>query len=110
MSIIAKWTGSYPTFCMGEWKLYIDNNDISFKIPEYLRHSNMETFGVYQTWFFNDQIETWMEYTDGLKCVDWIKKNEDWLNNITTDKNVQIEIYNAFQKEDFRVNYCGGCI
>ena len=31
--VVAKWTGCFPCLCSGEWKLYIDGQDVSFLIP-----------------------------------------------------------------------------
>ncbi len=106
----AKWTGSYPTKCMGEWKLYLDGKDISNKIPKSKRECSMNTFGTYEQWHFVNWLEEFESYEDGLHCDEWIKENEKWLSKITDNKELQEEIYKAFQAEDWRLGECGGCI
>lgn len=49
MKVEAKWTGSYPCLCSGEWILKINNIDVSNLIPEELRTSSMNTFGSYSS-------------------------------------------------------------
>ena len=34
MKVEAKWSGSYPNLCSGEWTLFIDGKDMSDKIPK----------------------------------------------------------------------------
>ena len=111
MKVEAKWSGSYPWLCYGEWMLFIDGKDVSDKIPEDYRNEPMYTNGVYSSWQFgNDREEEWWDYGDGIKCEDWIKENKEWLDNITTDKCEQEDIYYAFQLNDWRYGSCGGCI
>ena len=38
MKVEAKWSGSYPWLCSGEWTLFIDGKDMSDKIPKELRN------------------------------------------------------------------------
>lgn len=107
----AEWTGSFPNLCIGEWKLIIDGNDLSDKIPEKIRSDHMWTYGTYDTWHFdNNWNEVWETYTDGLPEEEWLEKNESWLSAITTDQEVLGEIFRAFQSEDWRHSSCGGCI
>lgn len=111
MKVEAKWSGSYPCLCNGEWTLFIDGKDVSDKIPKDYRNEPMNTNGVYSSWRFgNDWEEEWDNYEDGLKCEDWIKENKEWLDRITTDKCEQEDIYYAFQLNDWRYESCGGCI
>ena len=107
----ANWSGSYPCLCSGTWTLEINGKDVSHLIPKVLRSDEMNTFGTYYTWGFDDDwMEVWENYKDGLKCSEWIKENKYWLDEITTDKDIQIEIFEAINEEDFRRNSCGGCI
>jgi len=106
----AKWSGAYPCLCFGEWTLIVDGKDVSDKIPDYLRKETMSTYGNYDSWHFEDWLEVFESYNDGLDCEEWIEKNDEWLNEITTDYSVKEQIFLAIQKEDFRPNSCGGCI
>lgn len=106
----AKWSGSYPCLCFGKWTLIVNGEDVSDKIPEELRDSSMNTYGTYQSWHFENWMEVFEDYISGLDCEDWIEENKEWLNNITTDLEVQKEIYYAINSQDFRSGSCGGCI
>ena len=110
MNIEARWSGSYPTLCFGYWTLLIDGEDVSEKIPEDLRDRSMYTFGTYQSWHFENWMEVFESYDDGLLCDEWIEENDYWLKDITDDYSVKEEIYDAFNAEDFRSGSCGGCI
>lgn len=104
MGIKAEWNGKWPALCCGEWSLEVNGQDMTDKIPESLRKSSMNTCGSYQRWHFGDDWEViWESYTDGLQC-------EEWLDTITTDKNLQIDIFNEISESDFRHGSCGGCI
>lgn len=106
----AKWSGEYPCLCFGEWKLTVNGEDVSDKIPEELRYCSMNTYGVYQNWHFEDWLEVFDDYEDGLDCDDWVEENKEWLNSITISLEVQKEIYYAINRQDFRSGSCGGCI
>ena len=94
MKVEAKWSGSYPCLCSGEWTLFIDGKDMSDKIPKELRNESMNTNGVYSSWHFESDWEIeWNDYEEGLECEEWIKENKEWLDNITTDKCEQEDIY-----------------
>ena len=83
MKVEAKWSGSYPCLCSGEWTLFIDGKDLSDKIPKDLINEPMYTNGVYSSWRFgSDWEEEWDNYEDGLECEDWIKENKEWLDEI----------------------------
>ncbi len=111
MSVKANWSGMYPCLCSGEWTLFVNDKDVTEKIPEELRTEPMYTFGTYQTWYFEDDWEEVFEdYEDGMSCKEWIENNDYWLKDITDDYKVKEEIYFAIQDEDFRHNSCGGCI
>ena len=108
--VTANWNGSYPCLCHGEWTLKVNGKNVSKKIPEDLRNSSMNTYGTYQSWHFEDWMEVFEDYEDGLDCEEWIEENNEWLNKITTDYSIKEQIFNAIQSEDFRSGSCGGCI
>lgn len=104
--IEAIWTGGYPNLCCGTWMLYINGNDFSLLIPEEKRSSPMDTFGVYQSWHFEDWEEVFEDYEDGLECEEWIAANP-WVQKLPASP---IDIFYAFQAQDWRHGSCGGCI
>ena len=123
MKFKAKWTGEYPSLCIGEWKLYrkyedylddgtkdIGYDDISNLIPENFKYEPMYTDGQYNSWYFDknycEQFET---YTNGLDFEDWCIENEDWIHLICESKDYR-DLYEAFNEEDWRYESCGGCI
>lgn len=111
MKVEAKWTGEYPNYCSGEWILKVNNKNVSHLIPEELRNEPMNTYGLYKCWYFNNNWEEVCDlYEDGLSCNNWIKENEEWLDKISTDPFVQVEIYEAIYSQDWRYGECGGCI
>lgn len=109
-NVEANWSGSYPCLCFGTWTLHVNGKDVSNLIPKDLRESPMNTYGTYQSWHFEDWMEVFEDYTDGLECEDWIEENNEWLSNITNDKEIKESIYYAIQEKDFRTGSCGGCI
>ena len=104
--VIAKWSGKYPCRCSGEWSLFIKGVDYSHLIPEDLRTSSMNTAGTYQKWYFVDWVETFEDYEDGLEFEEWVAANP-WVHDLPAPS---LDIYLAFQSEDFRPGECGGCI
>lgn len=107
----AKWSGSYPNLCSGEWTLIVDGKDVSDKIPNNLRNSEMNTYGSYQSWHFDENYsEVFENYHDGLECDEWIKANKDWIDTISTDYGVQVDIFHAINASDWRHGSCIGCI
>ena len=78
----AEWSGKYPCLCFGEWTLKIDREDCSKLITKKLRvHSDMNTFGKYDKWHFENWQVVWETYEDGLKDTEWIEENNHWLKN-----------------------------
>ena len=71
-------------------------------IPSELRKGEMNTFGTYQSWHFEDWMEVFEDYEDGLMCDEWIKKNKHWLDIITDDYSVQTENFDAINAKDRR--------
>ena len=110
MKVEAKWTGDYPNLCSGQWILKVDNIDVSHLIPEELRNDPMYTYKTYKRWYFNNWQEEWESYEDGLFCDEWLEENEYWLEKISTDPFVWVEIYEAINSQDWRYGECGGCI
>ena len=106
----AHWSGKYPNLCSGEWTLKVNNQNVTEMIPISLQTSQMNTYGVYQSWHFENWDEVFESYIDGLDKDDWIAANDYWLNEITNDYSVKVEIFRAIQSEDFRTGSCGGCI
>lgn len=107
----AEWSGSYPNLCLGEWRLKVDGKDVSEKIPESLRKDSMYTYGTYQYWYIDkDGDEIFEDYEDGFKCEEWIEEHKDWLDRISTDHSIQVDIFHAIRASDWREGSCGGCI
>lgn len=104
--VTATWTGDWPVLCHGEWKLEVDGVDYTHLIPEDMRESPMNTFGTYQSWHFEDWMEVFEDYEDGLYFGDWYAANP-WVDAIPAPA---IEIYCAFAEQDWRPGSCGGCI
>lgn len=111
MSVEANWSGEYPCLCNGAWTLIVNGVDVSDKIPEDLRNSSMNTYGIYHSWHFDDRmLEEFDFYEDGLTCKDWIEENDYWLSSITDDYDTKLLIYYEISVSDFRNGSCGGCI
>ena len=106
----AEWSGRYPTLCFGEWSLYKNGEDISEYIPEELRDSHMNTAGDYSEWYFDDWMEEFGDYGDGLSRDMWIRKNMEWLKQFCDTEEDFESVYETFNESDFRPNSCGGCI
>lgn len=106
----ARWSGHYPNLCRGEWSLEVNGVDVSDYIPDELFCSPMNTYGTYQSWHFENWMEVFESYEDGLGCSEWIEKNKYWLDIITDDASVQAEIFYAINAKDWRHGECGGCI
>ena len=106
----ARWSGHFPNLCCGEWSLEVNGVDVSMYIPDELKTSSMNTYGMYEEWHFENWTEVWKSYEDGLMGDEWIEKNKYWLDTITDDINVQEEIFIAINMNDWRHGSCGGCI
>ena len=110
MKVKAKWTGRTYAHCIGRWSLSVNGKDVTDKIPEDLRTDCMNTYKEYDRWYFEGWVTNWESYYDGLKQDKWIESNKYWLDEITTDIEVQRQIFKEINKEDFRIHSCGGCI
>lgn len=106
----ASWSGCYPVLCQGEWHLEVDGKNVSHLIPEEIRNDPMYTYKEYASWHFENWDEIFEYYECGLREDEWIEKNKSWLDKITTDLNVQKEIFTEINKYDWQYNSCGGCI
>ena len=106
----ARWSGSYPNLCHGEWTLKVNGNNVSDLIPKELRDGEMNTYGTYQSWHFENWSEVFEDYEDGLACDEWIAENKYWLDTIANDLGIQEEIFHAINSQDWRSGSCGGCI
>lgn len=105
------WTGNYPCLCHGEWQIFHNGENVSSLIPEELAHSEMNTYGSYSRWFFDENYSESAEfYNDGLTCEDWIAQNREWIANICESEEEMIELFSAIQENDWRHESCGGCI
>lgn len=105
--IEVEWTGGWPALCCGEWVVKIDGkrvNDPPFQ------GEPAGTFGVYESWYFDDWIEKFEEYEDGMSKEDWFDENFVWLKKVDPSGEKWDELYEAFQNEDWRYGSCGGCI
>lgn len=104
----AKWSGTYPCLCSGEWALYIDGKLCDVTIP--FQGEPADTFGEYQRWYFGDDWdEVWETYFDGLNGADWCDTYKDYLSQVAP-KSDWDDVFIAFQSEDWRHSSCGGCI
>ncbi|MFZ2992451.1 MAG: hypothetical protein WA061_01935 [Microgenomates group bacterium] len=111
-----EWTGRYPCLCMGEWIISMNGNQL--KIPDEVIGENMNTARDYQSWHFEDWMEVFDNYYDGLDFEDWIGKNYGWIYKMFKDSGVLEQItmedlenlYNLINEKDWRSNSCGGCI
>lgn len=105
--VIANWSGSYPTKCVGEWTLSVGGIDYSYLIPEDKKRTPMNTAGVYSKWYFNENwTEVFEDYEDGLEFDEWLAENP-WVQEVPA---LALDIFLAFQDEDWRYGQCGGCI
>lgn len=110
-----KWTGSYPSLCCGKW--IIKYNGEELKVPEEVVNEEMNTYGEYNSWYFDDNMcEQDNYYIDGLDCGEWTDSNMDWIVKMFEEKDIDVtaglldKLFEKIQEEDFRSGSCGGCI
>lgn len=114
MVITASWSGTYPCLCYGVWEILVDGKHLP--IPDDIVREPMNTFGTYQEWHFEDWLEVFEDYEDGLGEYEWIEKNKYWIDAGLEKigkkfSNQDYErLYCAIQENDFRRGSCGGCI
>lgn len=102
------WTGAYPNLCTGEWILYKNGEKVDTDIP--FQGNPAYTRDQFASWGFDeDWDEVWTTYENGLLPTSWINDHKEWLQTIT-DEREWIDIYVAFNANDWRHNSCGGCI
>ena len=77
--IKVNWSGYYPNLCFGVWEIKID--DKLLPIPEDKINTDMNTFGSYQSWHFEDWIEVFEDYEDGLFFDEWLLENKEWIDD-----------------------------
>ena len=110
----ANWSGGYPNLCFGEWTL--EYQGLPLILPEDERECDKGTYGEYSSWHFEDWSEVFDSYEDGLKFPEWVKENGRWVDvmfhrhNIEKSEANYLELFEAFQENDWRSNSCGGCI
>lgn len=111
---VAKWTGKFPNKCNGLWYLYMNGVDVSGFIPS--RTSSASTLGKYSRWTFVGNVDSCSWYKDGLSKDDWIDLNKDWIDDIGNTYHLKLDdsdyeaVFATFNKSDWRVNSCGGCM
>jgi hypothetical protein len=114
VKIETEWTGSYPNLCSGSWLITIDGENLP--IPDDKINNDMNTYGIYSSWHFEDWSEVFEDYGDGLECSAWIDENKTWIKQSLISIGINPEefdyaaLYAAIQEKDWRSNSCGGCI
>jgi len=107
----AAWSGKFPNHCSGRWTLTMNGQNITCFVPKEMRTEPMGTFGSYLRCGLDENWEEYaVEYEDGMRKEDWIKKNHEWMSHISPRPEDWDSIYEAFNKEDWRYGCCGGCI
>lgn len=116
MNISVDWTGSYPSLCFGEWKIFIDGIQLTG-----IEKEDFQTDGSYATWgFTGDWDVDWDSYEDGLNEYEWTEKllSED-INGLKASlirhgfelsESLISKLYWAIADHDWRSSSCGGCI
>ena len=110
-----EWTGSYPHLYFGEW--IIKYGDLELDIPKEYKHSHMNTYGEYSSWYFDESMcEQDEYYTDGLNFDEWINENRNWITDMFKNKDIEVtnellsDLFYKIQECDWRDGSCGGCI
>lgn len=100
-----EWTGECPCKYLGEWKIYKNNNDVTFLLPTALRNRPAYTYGEYPVWEeqpFDTYVQQYV--TDGCHTPEWIQANLYWLVLVGDNPEDFLAIYNAFHEKDFRTS------
>lgn len=109
--ILVNWTGSYPCLCMGGWIITIDGVQLMG-----IGREPFNTYGIYKSWHFNNWMEEWDDYKDGMLYEDWIENVPNGLLESLSKHGIELsdgemrELYSKIQEEDWRYGSCGGCI
>lgn len=110
-SIIVECEKPPSNHCDCHWSIIADGRDVTYKIPESLRNSSMETKNTYSALSMDYDEESYEYYEDGFDEKEWIERNKYWLNTITTDEDTQKYLFREIQKNEFTgCAECGGCI
>ena len=111
MQINVEWTGGYPTLCFGEWVIVIDGMKLTG-----IESGDFNTFGVYQSWHFEDWSEVFEDDEDGIEFEDWKEQPPNGLvdslkmHGFEVSEELLYLLYEKIQEADWRHNSCGGCI
>lgn len=103
--------GGRYNFCSGYWTITRDGEDISDFIPDKLISSPMNTL-VTRTVniYIKGHGEEYVTRESGLSAENWIAENHYWTEKICQSKDEELELFQAFQKKDWRYGCCGGCV
>lgn len=100
--VITEWKHpNSEAHCLGFWSLYVNGQDYSEHIPLENRINPMGTLGTYCK-YVNGHYE---HYIDGKDFLDWWCQNS-WIDTIPADP---LEVYKAFQLNDWRPGACDKC-
>lgn len=99
-----EWTGKPPHLYLGEWKIYKNNEDITYFFPTDLRTMPAFTYGEYLVWEEAPFAAVQQFVTDGYPMPEWIMKNKYWLQLMVDDDQDYAKIYLAFHEFDFRTS------
>ena len=108
-NITVKWTGENPYPWLGEWKIFKDGKDVTQFLPTHMRTKPMCTYGEYPIWPLPQLGGVWEYAVDGWLMPEWIHRNHWWLRMLCDYDQDYVDIYRAFQAQDFRVRpgcYC----
>ena len=100
----AEWTGKEPCLYLGEWKLYKNNEDVTYLFPTALRHCPAYTYGEYPVWEECPYAYVQQYVTDGCQIPEWIQSNMYWLILVGDTPEDFKNVYLAFHESDFRTS------
>lgn len=110
-----EWTGKYPCLCSGKW--IIKYGDLELDIPKEYKHSHMNTYGEYSSWYFDENMfEQFESHIEGLNVDEWINENRNWITDMFKNKDIEVtnellsDLFYKIQECDWRYGSCGGCI
>lgn len=102
-----EWTGNWPSLCCGEWVIKYKGELV--RLPDDVVNSSMGTEGEYQSWHFEDWVEVFDHYHNGIGFTEWLHENP-WASEITSETKELQELFSKIQDNDWRHGSCGGCI
>tara|TARA_R110000765_G_scaffold426338_1_gene541624 strand:+ start:1095 stop:1445 length:351 start_codon:yes stop_codon:yes gene_type:complete len=113
--IVIEYTGSYPSRCLGEWSVTVNDKKLDIGSDS---SGEKDTSICYSTWHFEDWIDVWEDHEDGLDFSEWCQSEigkriigyiqSEVDGELTYDE--KIDIFGQVQDLDFRSSSCGGCI